>query len=95
MSEQRLIDLDTARQDLWDWAEDVFSSEPDNSKFNSMLDVIDAQPIIEPPVVHGHWIEPVLMRCEYGCMCSKCENFNDVASNFCPNCGADMRGDNI
>ena len=40
----------------------------------------------------GEWIE--MYRNGFGnmiCMCSKC-SFHATKSNFCPNCGADMRG---
>jgi hypothetical protein len=46
-------------------------------------------PTIKPK--HGKWIE--MYRNGFGnmiCMCSKC-NFHATKSNFCPNCGADMR----
>lgn len=39
----------------------------------------------------GEWIE--MYRNGFGnmvCMCSKC-NFHATKSNFCPNCGADMK----
>ena len=40
----------------------------------------------------GKWIK--MYRNGFGnmiCMCSKC-NFHAQRSNFCPNCGADMKG---
>jgi Leu/Phe-tRNA-protein transferase len=40
----------------------------------------------------GEWIAST----EYGSIlhkCSKCHKYNDWESDFCPNCGADMRGD--
>ena len=40
----------------------------------------------------GQWIE--MYRNGFGniiCMCSKC-NFHTTKSNFCPNCGARMKG---
>lgn len=45
----------------------------------------------EPPRMRGKWIptepdEP----CFY--QCSLCRRLNDDTDNFCPNCGADMRG---
>ena len=44
------------------------------------------------PVVHGHWEEP---DDDYGYfICSNCEERspNDECWNYCPFCGADMRG---
>lgn len=51
--------------------------------------IIMNAPTIEPK--RGEWIE--MYRNGFGnmiCMCSKC-NFHATKSNFCPNCGADMR----
>ncbi len=38
----------------------------------------------------GKWIEHQQWQWVYA-KCSKCETVFDVKSNFCPNCGADMR----
>lgn len=41
----------------------------------------------------GKWIfhKDYNESCRYGC--NQCGNLNNISSNFCPNCGADMRGD--
>lgn len=41
----------------------------------------------------GKWIfhKDFNESCRYGC--NQCGNLNNISSNFCPNCGADMRGD--
>lgn len=47
---------------------------------------------LQLPVMQGEWIEP---DDDYGYLvCSVCEERspNDERWNFCPNCGADMRG---
>ena len=58
------------------------------------------------PVVHGEWIPEIeQMETEYpdstevyletfqtGWKCSECDDYSTIDSNFCPNCGADMRG---
>lgn len=51
--------------------------------YNQQRYVIDAQ-----PVKRGEWGKRAYdrLQCSY---CGKCE---DVATDFCPNCGADMRG---
>lgn len=48
--------------------------------------VIDNMPTIDP-VKHGRWV------LENGCVrCSECGEPN-MEWNYCPNCGADMRGE--
>ena len=66
---------------------------------DDMLDEIDCfQPAADvAPVVHGRWIEKE--KYTFGIMydCSLCENRiidNGHPWNYCPNCGADMRGSN-
>ena len=47
------------------------------------------------PVVHGEWEKSVVIRTDtsvlYDYTCSECCIVTDRDSNFCPNCGADMR----
>lgn len=42
------------------------------------------------PVTRGEWIDHQEGRWIYA-KCSECGTVHDVKSNFCPNCGADMR----
>ena len=44
------------------------------------------------PVRRGKWIDHQEGRWIYA-KCSVCGTVHDVKSNFCPNCGADMRGE--
>lgn len=41
------------------------------------------------PAVHGHWED----RGSLSARCSECGCKSLRASDFCPNCGADMRGE--
>lgn len=47
---------------------------------------------------HGEWM-PIIEANEFGdayqcgCYCSECGEELQSEPNFCPNCGADMRGD--
>lgn len=46
----------------------------------------------------GHWIADVdrwgdLVTTVNGYRCDKCNTFNADKDNYCPNCGADMRGE--
>ena len=61
-----------------------------NCFINDTIKYIQEQPTIEAePVVHGEWILD-----EYGNPhCSVCEHVQDAPTNYCSECGADMRGD--
>lgn len=54
-----------------------------------ILDILSALPPADRP--KGEWIE----EDEYGDLfvCSECGSANVYKDNFCPNCGADMRGE--
>ena len=44
--------------------------------------------------IHGEWnLQEINEDHDYEWVCSKCKKRNDVKTNFCPNCGADMRGE--
>ena len=68
-------------------------------------DIVDALPSIEPIRPRGHWIEPqqddgMSDPIKYQVRCSNCgwdidpqTWYEEMAHNYCPNCGAEMRGD--
>lgn len=76
----------------------IGSCTADNEIFKFVL---EQQPTVEP--VCGEWIvhewkeakkglvEPSLLLAKYEC--SRCHYLFENNSNFCPNCGADMRKD--
>ena len=41
----------------------------------------------------GHWVTTKSIDNEYFQMCDVCQRMASVRTNFCPHCGADMRGD--
>ena len=51
------------------------------------------QEAVDEAVVHGRW-ETIEGSEWLGCLCSNCQKWSDAKTNYCPNCGADMRGDN-
>jgi len=60
--------------------------------FDAIVKVINAQPTIEPqPQKYGKWIK---RKGAIGYNCSCCGK-SDISNHFdyCPNCGADMRGE--
>lgn len=60
-------------------------------------EIIKEQPTVEAkPVVHGEWIEHKWAEEDGGYLisnfeCSKCHTWERKKSDFCPECGADMR----
>lgn len=74
-----------------EWLLNFFEPYPDDYQIplGTLRACVDDAPTIEPK--RSEWIE--MYRNGFGnmiCMCSKC-NFHTTKSNFCPNCGADMR----
>lgn len=68
-----------------------------------ILEKLDVIPVADvQPVRHGKWIEPDYVYFGAKCyICDQCkedeywiERFHNHKENYCPNCGADMRGDN-
>lgn len=55
--------------------------------------LIDTEPTADVREnVHGEWLHISDGYCDF-LKCSQCGKPTDSQSNFCPNCGADMRGD--
>lgn len=64
------------------------------------MDIIDHAPDAQPERKKGHWIDAVIPNDSGGLpviVCDKCNTFFPLqfgdGHNFCPNCGADMRGE--
>ena len=64
---------------------------------NSAIELVEKQPTVDAvEVVHGRW-ESTTEQDEFGEMdffkCSVCGQLRWFETNYCPNCGADMRGE--
>ena len=65
--------------------------------YNFVQTVLLTAPTLDAvEVVHGRWEKPSKYGMNHkfnhlGSVCSRCQKWNDNESNFCPNCGADMR----
>lgn len=63
----------------------------------NVYEMIAVQPTIDvAPVRHGRWILKILpigggdkIR---SYLCSECDRYANMKFDYCPNCGADMRG---
>lgn len=67
-------------------------------RVNELVDELKALPTIQPKPHKGHWIPVTNGR--GGHECEICHDYapsyqsgNEYLANFCPNCGADMRGE--
>ena len=85
----RLIDADALWKDITTHIDEC----------TDILEIIDRQPTVEPMRKKGTWISADAIFGGVPFYCSECgENTRDTVMgkprwNFCPNCGADMRGE--
>lgn len=60
-------------------------------------EVLRSLPSAQTETKKGHWIESKRYREVITCYCSECNQlmttYSNKRMNFCPGCGADMRGD--
>lgn len=81
-----LISRKDAIEAITNYAKFLWDNFHEPCNLTGMIDAIEALPTIDP-VKHGRWV------LENGCVrCSECGEPN-MEWNYCPNCGADMRGE--
>ena len=72
-------------------------SEEYNEAIDDCENSIKELPTIQPEPKEGHWIEGGIYRDVIECHCSECGQLMTTAAsvrmNFCPNCGAKMKGE--
>ena len=98
--EKRLIDANTLMQEIATECT-MYDGAPLKQGVCILLDkweVLDriyaAPPVDAEPVRHGRWIFD--NGVDHCCKCSECKGAKPphyIADNYCPNCGAKMRGD--
>ena len=84
----RLVDAD----DLMSWSETVSLTDDGGIDINDFEEKLKSMPTIDAePVRHGKWVEyPIADGMN---QCSECGVLRFGESNYCPNCGAYMRGE--
>ena len=85
----RLIDAEVLKEDLTRFYDGEVTARQ----------LIDKQPTVETERKYGRWIPIANGRIGYECCQCHCyapsyEDGTEWTSDFCPNCGADMRGSN-
>jgi predicted RNA-binding Zn-ribbon protein involved in translation (DUF1610 family) len=87
------------RQDAIDAVNNAFDRETLLTGFVRSIAVraIRDMPTVQPEAQEGHWIEGKIYRDVIECYCSECGQLMTTAAtvrmNYCPRCGADMRGE--
>lgn len=84
-----LISRSALRKDI----ERLYSVYKDNKDYfyTDVLDHIDNAPTVERP--QGEWIMNKTSARGRNYTCTNCRKVSRNKSEFCPKCGADMRGD--
>ena len=94
----KIENLDYAMDEMFDFITDLPSGlDGFVSNFDAAFRELEKVKSADvAPVVHGEWIDYLSVSGDGNLQsrCSQCELTNDAKTNFCPNCGADMRGDN-
>lgn len=98
----RLIDAVELVRDIDIAFKGIKASEEEFERFRDLCGLIWLQPIVDP-VKHGRWIkikedydidDPLVGRCSVCGWFAGINDANVLGMNYCPNCGADMRGEN-
>ena len=93
-----LIDRQAAKEEILSWAVRIL--DPRNLSTEDTMYVLDNLPTIDPESLRpkGEWKPRNDVVGFVNCsVCHECNIYDDWADgkkwNFCPNCGADMRGE--
>lgn len=70
----------------------LYGNEYSFAELREKLNVYDEDSADAKPVAHGTWTDEMISK--GALVCSVCFNMAGWYYDFCPHCGADMRGDN-
>lgn len=102
----KYIEYFSCRDDFYNAILGILSGDSTNDRANQIIDLFDDLPSADvQPVAHAEWIgftRSAFLGCDYTgepifrdttvWKCSHCGRNTVVRDNFCPNCGARMRG---
>ena len=98
----RLIDEDALKRKMQKVATEAWKMKLEakvETTLNQFLDYVEQSPTIEPKCgewmkTSDDWIDGTCGTRYYPIHCSVCSysTYDDSATNFCPNCGARMKG---
>lgn len=96
----RAIDADALIEKCGDWYTEESSEE---GYIGTIKGIVDVQPTIKPEQKKGKWLPDNNSVYEMRFVCSECKTAEVVPTigftkyepiwDFCPNCGADLRGE--
>ena len=95
----RLLDEDAVIKvlELWQKAFRENSHYVSASDLSLVVKDVKELPTAQPEPHEGHWIEGKIYRDVIECNCSECGQLMTTAAsvrmNYCPNCGAKMKGE--
>lgn len=90
--EEAIKELEILKEEYWD--DDGYGHETKQYD-DTMLALDMAIKALEQEPRKGHWINTANPCMSDNIVCSEC-GYNSIADfNFCPNCGADMRGEEV
>lgn len=87
--EHRLIWADALKKHYAWWKDGGYEMTLDEAK-NCFDNIVDLQPTVEP-TKHGRWKHHQYGNTAGYYECDNCGKINSYKSNYCPNCGTDMR----
>lgn len=80
------------RQEAIDAFDSYILDETTDLNGNTVREVLEKMPPAQPERKKGKWVDSDYSDpCWY--VCSECGRQTDMCENYCPNCGADMRGE--
>ena len=86
--------VEKLKAEIFDTFKDINFVYNDCSRYDTLERLINEMTADVVEVVHGEWVVCDAPPPTWWYECSICHKAGNVEYNYCPNCGADMRGGN-